>query len=202
MAKKNYVIKEEDYEVAVVKYKHALNKATAEIDNILDDVTRNAGRRVVYYTDTRIKTQKSLEEKCNRKDLPADKIEDIAGAKIVVLFKDDLELVCELLRSAFAVIKEDNYLETAKDNGYRAVHLTVKIQTTVNQRQVQVPIEIQVKTALADALWSMEHVVKYKNSTPDPEAGDIITAAASRIDGLDQDMIKFRNYGNQQKTRE
>ena len=196
MAKKTYVIKEEDYEVAVVKYKHALSKATAEIDNILDDVTRNAGRQVVYYTDTRIKTQKSLEEKCNRKNLPVDKIEDIAGAKIVVLFEDDLELVCELLRSAFAVIKEDNYLEVAKDNNYRAVHLTVSIQTTVNQRQVQVPLEIQVKTALTDALWSMEHVVKYKNSTPDPEAGNIIAAAASRIDELNQDMIRFRDYGH------
>lgn len=196
MAKKTYVITETDYEAATVKYKHALTKAMAEIENILDDVSRNAGRQVVYYTDTRIKSQKSLEEKCNRKNLPVNQIEDIAGAKIVVLFEDDIKLVCELLRTAFVVMKEDDYLEMAKENGYRAVHLTIAIQTTVNQRQCQVPMEIQVKSALADALWSMEHVVKYKNSSPDPEAGKIITAAAGRIDELNQDMIKFRDYGH------
>lgn len=196
MAKRSYAINEMEYEDVIIKYKHALSKATAEIENILDDVARNAGRQVVYYTDTRIKSLKSLEEKCNRKDLPVDKIEDIAGAKIVVLFEDDIKLVCELLRTAFVVKKEDDYLDTAKENGYRAVHLTIVIQTTVNQRQVQVPLEIQVKSALADALWSMEHVVKYKNSSPDPEAGNIITAAASRIDELNQDMIKFRDYGH------
>lgn len=193
MAKRSYAINEMEYEDVIIKYKHALSKATAEIENILDDVARNAGRQVVYYTDARIKSLKSLEEKCNRKDLPVDKIEDIAGAKIVVLFEDDIKLVCELLRTAFVVKKEDDYLDTAKENGYRAVHLTIVIQTTVNQRQVQVPLEIQVKSALADALWSMEHVVKYKNSSPDPEAGNIITAAASRIDELNQDMIKFRD---------
>ena len=196
MAKKTYLINEADYEDVIIKYKHALSKATAEIENILDDVTRNAGRQVVYYTDTRIKSQTSLEEKCNRKNLPINRIEDIAGAKIVVLFEDDIKLVCELLRTAFVVMKEDDYLEAAKENGYRAVHLTIAIQTTVNQRQMQVPLEIQVKSALADALWSMEHVVKYKNSSPDPKAGNIITAAASRIDELNQDMIKFRDYGH------
>lgn len=192
----NCVIKEADYESMTIKYKHALTKATAEIENILDDVTRNAGRQVVYYKDTRIKTRSSLEEKCNRKDVSPDKIEDIAGAKIVVLFEDDIKIICELLRIAFVVVKEDDYLDMAKDNGYRAVHLTVAIQTTVNQRQVQVLLEIQVKSALADALWSMEHVVKYKNSSPDPEAGNIIMAAAARIDELNQDMIKFRDYGH------
>ena len=192
----NYIIEEREYESAIVKYKHALTKAKAEVENILDDVTRNAGRQVVYYSDTRIKSRESLEEKCNRKNLPIDKIEDIAGAKIVLLFEDDIKLICDLLRTAFVVVKEDNYLEVPKDNGYRAVHLTIAIQTTVNQRQLQVLLEIQVKSALADALWSMEHVVKYKNSTPDPKAGNIITAAAARIDELNQDMIKFRNYGH------
>ena len=51
MAKKTYVIKEEDYEVAVVRYKHALNKATAEIDNILDDITRNAAAQGMEFED-------------------------------------------------------------------------------------------------------------------------------------------------------
>lgn len=196
MANNTYVIEEREYENVIVKYKHALTKATAEIENILDDVARNAGRQVVYYYDTRIKSRESLEEKCNRKDLPIDKIEDIAGAKIVLLFEDDIDLICDLLRTAFVVVKEDNYLKIPKDNGYRAVHLTIAVQTTVNQRQAQVLLEVQVKSALTDALWSMEHVVKYKNSTPDPAASNIITAVAERINELNQNMIKFREYGH------
>lgn len=191
-----YIIEEAQYKAEIVKYERALKKAKPDIDGIVDDFKNEVGREVVYYHNGRIKSRESLEEKCNRKSLPIEKIEDIAGYKIVLLFKDDIEPICERLRETFVVIKEDNYLETSKDNGYRAVHLTVSIQMKINQRKVQVPLEIQVKTALADALWSMEHVVKYKNSAPDPEAGNIITAAASRINELDQDMIKFREYGH------
>ena len=190
------MIEETDYENAIVKYKHALRKATAEIQNILDDVTCNAGRQVVYYTDSRIKSRKSLQEKCNRRNIPIEKIEDIAGAKIVLLFEDDVKLVCDILRTAFAVVKEDDYFESPKDNEYRAIHMTIAVMTTVNQRQVQVLVEVQVKSALTDALWSMEHVTNYKNSSPDPEASGIITAAALRINELNQDMIKFRDYGH------
>ncbi len=190
-------ISEEEYAAGIVRYQHALNRVNAEVENIIDDIERSAGRKVIYRTSNRIKTLSSLREKCNRKKLPPGKIDDIAGAKIVVLFEDDIEIVCELLRNAFAVKQEDDYIEAPKANGYRAVHMTVIVKTTVNQRFIQVPVEFQIKTALADALWSMEHVVKYKNNAPDPKAGDIITAAAERINELGQSMIKFRDYASE-----
>ncbi len=187
-------ISEEEYEQRIIRYRHALSNARSEIENILDDYQRSAGRNVIYSHPDRIKTLPSLLEKCNRKHLSPDKIDDIAGAKIVVLFEDDIEPICELLRNAFVIKEEDDYLSNPKDNGYRAVHLTAVIKTTVDGRQVQVPVEIQVKTVLSDALWSMEHVVRYKKGTPDPRASAIIRAASSRIDELSKIMLEFRDY--------
>lgn len=190
----DFEVTEKEYKELEIRYSHALNTAMGEIKNIIDDIQENAGRAVFYKYEARIKTLESLREKCNRKQLPANKIEDIAGIKIVCLFEDDIEILDERLSESFAEKSVDNYLKSPKENGYRGVHRTITVETTVRGRKKYLPVEIQIKTALTDALWSMEHVVRYKNAHPDPSAGEIVKKAAESVAKLEQDMIKFRDY--------
>ena len=197
---KKFEVTEEKYEELEYKYSHGLKKAVADIQNIADDFNNNSDREVIKEVSFRIKTLKSLREKCIRKQLTPDAAEDIAGIKIVVLFEDDIEYISNTIDNAFFVKSEDNYLIRQKENGYRGIHKTIVVETTVHGRQMRLPIEVQIKTALMDALWSMEHVVKYKNAHPDPKAGEIVKKAAKSVAKLEQDMIKFRDYVPEETT--
>lgn len=184
---------EGEYKKLSFKYGHALKNAMADVSNIVDDFN-NRGRVVVHSVSSRIKSFESLNEKIARKGVGVDKIFDIAGIRIVVLFEDDISLICQALEEVFFYMSKDDYLTNPKPNGYRGVHYTVMVNTLVNGMVKKVPVEIQIKTALADALWSMEHVVKYKNNNPDPDAENRISEAAERVTELEQIMIKFRDY--------
>lgn len=184
------------YEDLRLGAEHVLKSAIGNIENIIDDVEREAKRRVVYSYSHRIKTKESLEEKCSRRGLKPSEIEDIAGIKIIVLFQDDIQAICDVLENNFAVRCKDDYIKHPKDSGYQAVHLTIVVKTTVNREQRMVPVEIQIKSLLTDAIWSIEHVVNYKNDSPDPRANDILKNAAKRISELEKRIIEFRDYSS------
>lgn len=183
-----------DYAELVIKYHHALNVAKAEVENIIDDIEREAGRPVIHDFKARLKKLDSLIEKCERKKILPEDVEDIAGVKVVCLFEDDVIAFSKIIDDAFFVKSEDNYIRCPKDNGYRGIHKTVVIETTVNQKRTRVCVEIQIKTALMDALWDMEHVVKYKKKRPAPTAQEIVKSSADKLDELDKNMITFRDY--------
>ena len=185
---------EQTYEDFVVKYRHAMNVARGEIENLIEDLEREKGRAVVYVFKDRIKKRLSLCEKCERKGLSPEEIEDVAGIKVVFLYVDDAFEFSKRIDDAFFVKAEDDYYAHPKDNGYRGIHKTIDVRTTVNQKRVRACVEVQIKTALMDALWSMEHEVRYKAKKPAPAAQDIIKKSADNIAELETDMISFRDY--------
>ncbi len=193
------ILSEKKYRELCVIHEHAINELMGPIRNMVDDLNNNSGRKVVQYFDSRIKDKESLEDKLQRKGCELSEIFDIGGIKIVVIFGDDIPIVSDMIDNLFHVKETKDYIKKPKDSGYRSVHKIVTVKPTVNGRVMQATVEIQIKTVLKDALWSMEHVVRYKRDEDDydPDVTEIVSNAADDLESLEQRMIIARDFKQQ-----
>ena len=114
----------EPYELAVdelvVKFRHLIA------------ANRRAGKySPIEQVNGRVKTISSILEKCQKKDVEFDqfeeRIEDIAGIRIICQFVEDIYKVAEIVhnRTDMRVKGEKDYISHVKDSGYRSYHMIV-----------------------------------------------------------------------------
>ena len=65
--------------------------------------------------------------------------------------QDDLEIV---------TVKD--YIAEPKPNGYRSLHIIVRIPVYFMDKKEMVPVEVQIRTIAMDFWASLEHGLKYK----------------------------------------
>ena len=65
--------------------------------------------------------------------------------------QDDLEIV-----------KVKDYIAAPKPNGYRSLHVIVRIPVFFMDKKESIPVEIQLRTLAMDFWASLEHDLKYK----------------------------------------
>lgn len=102
-------------------------------------------------------------------------LQDLVGARLVVLFRRDANKLCALIADTFKILKrEDTALRLKEDRfGYSSVHLLIKLP----DEWLSVPslnslgdlkAEIQVRT-MAQHIWAASsHVLQYKNESNVP----------------------------------
>ena len=106
----------EPYELAVdelvVKFRHLIA------------ANRRAGKySPIEQVNGRVKTISSILEKCQKKDVEFDqfeeRIEDIAGIRIICQFVEDIYKVAEIIknRTDMKVKSEKDYISNVKDSG-------------------------------------------------------------------------------------
>ena len=108
----------------------------------------------------RLKTVASILGKLPRrpdKYAEPELLEDISGAAIIVPTLDDVAVIVDTRRSQYDVTDDDDCIETPKNHGYRAHHLTIIGSDGL-------PKEIQVRTMRQDAFAQWEHAA-YKPLT-------------------------------------
>ena len=174
-------------------------KLCQEVRNQLSELLRRERISLAFPIDSRVKSWESISEKCQRRDIaPAalTEIGDIAGLRIVLLYKRDQERVCEIIREHFEVLEvEDTTDRLSPDQfGYGSVHFQIKpkaewlvVPTISELRGLQA--EIQVRTASqhiwAEASQSLQY--KRESHVPKPVLRTINRAAAL----LEQVDIEF-----------
>jgi putative GTP pyrophosphokinase len=151
------------------KLKAGLHMFDQLVEELKDQTSDKVGRKFIEEHSSRIKEFDSAFEKCKRKGEPQTKdglkrLTDLAGARIVVDFEDNIKLLAEVLlaHERISLVGESNYL-SAKDSGYRAYHLDILFRTDDNK---EVPIEIQIRTLLMDAWADLDHSIRYKPTVP------------------------------------
>ncbi len=89
--------------------KHPLyKKLCSELVTQLQELISEAGVTTAFPIEYRVKTWKSIYEKCQRNNLcPKElgEISDIAGIRIILLFKRDLDKVCEIIEQNFEIFR-------------------------------------------------------------------------------------------------
>ena len=132
----------------------------------------------IYDIKCRIKTPYSIVNKMQRKGFPMDlevmekNILDIAGVRVICNYIDDIYTVEKMLsgQDDIVVVSRKDYIKNPKPNGYRSLHLSIKMPVYADgvQRQM-VPVEVQIRTIAMNFWASLEQKIRYKNTAQVPE---------------------------------
>lgn len=139
------------------------DRLLAEIDRIRAEIGAATGMDPVEHTLGRIKSEESMREKCRRKGLPETEesalgvIRDAIGMRIVCAFLDDVYEMRNALAALpfLEIVEEKDYIRHAKPNGYRSLHLIIRVDGRYFA-------EIQLRTISMDTWAALEHHMKYK----------------------------------------
>jgi len=151
------------------------------VEETLYMLSEELGKKGIKYHSlaprkTKIKTFESFYEKVKRKqvkDKQFEKIEDVAGIRVICLYRSDLEKIGDIISANFKIIKQDtSKTRTETPFGYSSDHYVVRIPKRCKGARYDniksLSCEIQVRTVLMDAWASVSHHLDYKQELDVP----------------------------------
>lgn len=152
-------------------YNAAMNATTARMEIIRDEFHFRKQRCPLHHIDTRLKSADSILGKLKKKDLPltltaaCNNIYDIAGIRVVCPYIKDVYLIRDrlLAQDDICIMEEKDYIKNPKRNGYRSLHIIIRIPVYFMNKKQLVPVELQIRTLAMDLWASLEHDIKYKS---------------------------------------
>lgn len=191
-----YLVMKNLYDSAVKQLKLKLEVLNSEFNVIY-------ARNPIHHIESRLKSADSIVAKLLKKGQPVSiesamkNINDIAGVRVVCNYIDDVYSVEDMLvrQSDLTVVKRQDYIETPNYNGYRSLHLDIKVPVYLSDRTEYVLAEVQIRTIAMDFWASLEHDVRYKaDKSKLPEGiNEEMLECSNRIAEIDvkmQDMYK------------
>lgn len=124
----------------------------------------------IHHVDSRLKSPQSIVEKLHRKGFPVtiesaeEHLFDIAGVRIICNYIDDIYRLADLItrQQDIELVEKCDYIRDPKPNGYRSLHLVVRVPVYLSDHTESVPVEIQIRTIAMDFWASLEHDLRYK----------------------------------------
>lgn len=142
----------------------------------------------IEHITSRVKRPEAIMEKMVRKglepevDLIADGLDDVAGVRVICPFVSDVYRVAEMLggQHDVTVLRSKDYIAKPKPNGYRSLHLIVRIPVFLSDRVEHVKVEVQLRTIAMDFWATLEHKLfyKYDDQVPADFADELASTAA------------------------
>ena len=196
---------------SLLEMENIYQSATKEISTkleILDDEfqTRNK-RNPIHQIQRRVKSPESILEKMARRGLELstesarENLNDIAGIRVICSYICDIYTVQALLekQSDLEIIRVTDYIKSPKPNGYRSLHLVVRVPVFFSDRMEKVKVEIQIRTIAMDFWASLEHQLHYKvdGNIPDfiaqelKECADIIASTDHRMQSIHNEVERL-----------
>ena len=88
----------------------------------------------------------------------------IAGIRVICSYISDVYNLFDLLQRQddLEIVTVKDYIANPKPNGYRSLHVIVRIPVYFLDSKQMVPVEIQLRTVAMDFWASLEHDLKYK----------------------------------------
>ncbi len=152
-------------------YNSAIKEITTKLEILNDQFKLRHSHNPIRYIESRVKSPRSIVEKCRRKNVElipeavVENIQDIAGIRVICCYIDDIYNIADMLLSQndITLIKKKDYIKNPKENGYRSLHLVIRIPIFLSDRVEMVPAEIQIRTVAMDFWASLEHQLRYKS---------------------------------------
>ena len=194
-------VKEEPFEKLMFFYNSALKQLELQMNIIKDEFKLIYNYELIDHIDTRIKEPKSIVKKMEKKKYDKtylnliEKINDIAGIRIVCTLKDDIFFIRDLVKQIpdIHVLKEKDYVTNPKESGYSSYHMIVEVPVKLTQKTIYVKCEIQIRTLAMDFWASFEHKVKYKTKNDvNPKMSKELVSCAKMINKFDTKMINYK----------
>lgn len=190
----------------IKRYEAAIEEVHIRLVTLKDELRTRKKRDCISAIQSRIKSDASILEKLNRKELAADlgsvsdQLDDIAGIRVICKFIDDIDMVAERLSAQedLTVIEINDYIKHPKPNGYRSYHMVVAVPILLDGVRESVRVELQLRTVAMDFWASLEHDIKYKKDSCECE--DIVEElkfCADTVAAADQRMLELRDRVSQ-----
>ena len=152
-------------------YNAAMSAATARLEIIKDEFKYRKLRCPIHHIDTRLKSAQSILGKLQKKDMAltlsaaCNNIYDIAGIRVVCPYINDVYLIRDriMAQDDIVIMKVKDYIEEPKKNGYRSLHMLIRVPVYFMNKKQMVPVELQIRTQAMDLWASLEHDIKYKS---------------------------------------
>ena len=155
-------------------------------------------RNPIHHSESRVKSARSIAAKLSRKGLPItvaaarEAVNDLAGVRVVCHYINDVYRVAEMFerQKDVEIVKRQDYIQTPNYNGYRSLHLDIRVPVYLSDRTESACAEIQLRTVAMDFWASLEHDIRYKayKSKLPQGINEEMLACADKIAEIDRQM--------------
>ncbi len=215
----DFSLNSQEYITLMMMYRSAIREVKTKLEVLDDEFSIKHKRNPIESIESRVKSPQSIYQKLARlgyEPSPENirqKLNDVAGIRVVCSFIEDIYHVADLLASQddIKLIRVKDYIEHPKPNGYRSYHMIVEIPVFFSEGKTFMRVEVQIRTMGMDFWASLEHQIRYKKglegtklydeiSVRLQESAKMITDADIEMQEINQMLIKFQK--EQEKSGE
>lgn len=191
-----------DYKELMMMYGCAIKEIKTKFEVLNTEFNVRCQRNPIDSINTRLKSTASIADKLGRRNLPfslesiEENINDVAGVRIICSYIDDIYRIADafLKQEDITLLERKDYITAPKPNGYRSLHLIVKVPVFFADYKKDMKVEVQIRTIAMDFWASLEHQLKYKQMIPDQESIiKQLKSCAEAIAATDQKMLDIRH---------
>jgi putative GTP pyrophosphokinase len=159
-----------DFSRFMLNYQFALDEIMTKLNILKTEFEHLHDYSPIEHISSRLKSPESIFDKARRKgdaltvESIGANIHDIAGVRVVCSFISDAYWVAEMLstQSDITVITVKDYIKDPKPNGYKSLHLILKVPIFLSGSVEEMHVEVQIRTVAMDFWASLEHKIYYK----------------------------------------
>lgn len=181
-------------------YEFAVEELKVKFKNIRKELRANGEYSPIEFVTGRVKKISSIIAKAQRLGCSLDeieeKIEDIAGLRIMCQFVEDIYAVMSIIRNRkdMEILYEKDYISNYKESGYRSYHVIIKYPYQSVKGSKNLMVEIQIRTLAMNFWATIEHSLRYKYDHAIPaDIAHRLSRAADAAFLLDQEMSEIRD---------
>jgi len=197
------------YQEVMLQYRCALKALESRLEILNEEFSLRHDRNPIESIKSRLKSPSSIMNKMQKRGLPLDfptmqaNIMDVAGVRVICSFEEDVFFLAKCLKdqSDIEIVTEKDYISNPKPNGYRSLHLIVRVPVPLADRTAHAPVEIQLRTIAMDMWASLEHELHYKSRfQPVEHLSERLKLCANTLSDVDLRMQEIFDYLNGQRS--
>lgn len=190
-----------EYRELMMMYTCAIKEVRTKFEVLDTEFSVRFERNPISAIRTRLKHTNSIVGKLEKNNLAFSLkniemyVNDVAGIRVVCSYIDDIyEIANSLLaQDDITLVKRKDYIVYPKPNGYRSLHLIVKVPVFFANEKKDMKVEVQIRTIAMDFWASLEHQLKYKQDIPNQnEIVAQLKKCADVIASTDEEMLGIR----------
>lgn len=200
-----------EYKELMTMYACAMKQVRTKFEVLDSEFNVRYQRNPIYAINTRLKKTASIIDKLNRKHKAftckdiEENLFDVAGVRVICSYSDDIYRIAEsfLKQDDVTLIRKKDYIAEPKENGYRSLHLIVKVPVYFSEMTKDMAVEVQIRTIAMDFWANLEHQLKYKQEIPNQtEIVSELKTCADVLAGTDDKMLSLRKrIGDMEDTK-
>jgi putative GTP pyrophosphokinase len=153
-------------------YRCAMMEIETKLNVLNEEFSLRYDRNPITDVRSRLKRPESIREKLSRNGLPftVDAIEenlmDVAGVRVICSFAADVYQLADALlaQDDILLVERKDYIKRPKENGYRSLHLILRVPIFLEHEKRLMAVEVQLRTIAMDSWAALEHQLRYKKS--------------------------------------